>query len=121
LLEIGIPRIGTIALIDPTVSAQVGLQPSQIKLIKAVCSDFAKRDEDVSAMIANAIDKIPEPKPGADRKSYDKKCAEVAAMYNGERQRISREKQEADKKAIAILTPAQQAKWLDLAGAIKKN
>jgi len=119
LLQIGVPRIGSIALIDPSISTQVGLEPGQVKQIEKICRDFAKRDEDVSAMIANAIDEIPEPKPGADRKKYEKKCAEVAAMYEGERQRIAREKAEADKKALALLSPTQKAKWLDLAGPVK--
>jgi hypothetical protein len=40
-------------------------------------------------------------------------------MYNGERQRIARERAEADKKALEVLTAPQKSKWLDLAGTVK--
>jgi len=73
----------------------------------------------VSAMIANAIIEIPEPKPGADRAAYDKKRMSVAAMYDGERNRIAREKIQDEKKLLALMTSAQQAKWLDLAGPVR--
>lgn len=121
LLQIGVPRIGTVALIDPAVSEEVGLEAGQVTKIKALCEDVAKKDEDVSEMIANAIDQIPVPKPGADRKAYDKKCVQVAAAYNGERQRVAREKAEADKKTLDLLTPTQKTKWLELAGSEKKK
>jgi len=118
LLQSGIPRIGSIALTDPTVVTQVGLQQLQVQKVKEICTAFAKDDEDVSAMIANAVEKIPEPKAGTDRKKYETKCAQVASMYNGERQRIAKEKVDSDKRILALLTPAQRSKWLDLAGPL---
>ena len=121
LLQVGIPRIGFSALVDPAVSTQVGLLPSQVKQITAICKDFAKKDEDVSAMVANAVDQVPEPKPGADRKKYDKKCAEISAMYNGERQRLAKERLEDEKRILGLLTPDQRAKWLDLYGSASKQ
>jgi len=119
ILKIGIPTIGMAALIDPAIYTRVGLTPIQVRKVKDICLDFEKKDQDVSAMIANAIIEIPEPKPGADRAAYDKKRMSVAAMYDGERNRIAREKIQDEKKLLALMTSAQQAKWLDLAGPVR--
>ena len=118
VLQLGVPSIGIMALTDPAISAQVGLAPVEVKKIKEICVGFAKRDEDLSAMIANEVAKVPEPKPGADRAEYEKKRLKVSKMYDGERQRLAREKVAAEKKVLAVMTSAQQAKWLDLAGPV---
>lgn len=116
ILQITIPAIGIRALTDPAIATRVGLSPTQAKKVGDICGAMAKSEEDVSAMVAEAIVKIPLPKPGTDRRVYDKKCAQVSAMYNGERQRLARERADADAKVLALMTPAQQAKWLDLEG-----
>lgn len=119
IYRIGIAQIGFPALTDPTIANQLGLSPAQSKTIKDISLSFQKRDEDVSAMIANAITAIPEPKAGEDRAAYDKKCAETAHAYLGEEQRIQRERVAAEKKVIAVLTVPQREKWNDLSGKSK--
>lgn len=121
ILRIGIPRIGSLALVDPAIAAKVGLSSSQVTKIKSICQDFAKRDEDVSAMIAKAIEEVPEPKTEKERPAYDKRCAKVVDMYNGEKQRIAKERSESDKKVLEVLTPAQQTKWMELFGTAAKK
>ncbi len=116
LLQLGIPAIGSIALIDPAISTRIGLSPAQVKQITQICRAIAKKDEDLSAMIAAAIESVPMPKPGADATKYNFKCAQIAEMYDGERQRVAREKREADQKILAIMTPGQQTKWVRLSG-----
>jgi len=106
---------------DPAISAQVGLTTLQAKKVKQICQEFAKRDEDVSAMIANAVADVPEPKAGEDRAAYEKKRLKVAEAYTGERQRIDREKIAAEKQVAGLMTPAQKAKWLDLSGPVPKR
>ena len=93
----------------------------QVKKIEEINRNLEKDDEDVSAMVANAVVKIPQPKPGADMTEYNKQVNKISSRYDGERQRIEREKIEAQKKVLAVLTPAQQSKWLDLAGPIPKS
>ena len=119
IYRLGVAEIGFPALTDPTIASQLGLTSAQSKSIKDISIAFQKRDEDVSAMIANAITAIPEPKAGEDRATYDKKCAETAHAYLGEEQRIQRERVAAEKKIVAILTPSQREKWTDLSGKAK--
>ena len=116
ILKLGVPEIGVPALLDPTISEQLGLTTAQLKKIRDITFAYQKSDEDVSAMIANAIIAIPEPKVGEDQAAYDKKCSETAKAYEGERQRVHREKIAAEKKVLEILTPTQKTKWEDLAG-----
>ncbi len=119
IYRLGVAEIGFPALADPTIASQLTLSPAQAQSIKDISLAFQKRDEDVSAMIANAITAIPEPKAGEDRTAYDKKCAETAHMYLGEQQRIQRERVVAEKKILAILTVPQRDKWKDLSGKPK--
>ena len=75
-----------------------------------------KEDEDYSAMIANALMAIPEPAPGADRSQYDKKCADTLRTYEGERQRIARDKEDAEHKVLALMSKTQQLRWAAMSG-----
>lgn len=121
ILQLGVQQIGTRALTDSEVGVTVGLTTAQGLKIKEIYRDFDKREDDVNAMVGAALEAIPEPKEGADRTAYDKKYKETNAMYEGERQRIAREKVAAEKKVVGLLTPEQREKWMKLAGPAPKK
>jgi hypothetical protein len=122
ILRLGIQQLGTEALLDPSVVAKLGLDGAQAKRISAIYHAYAKRAEDVDAMEGDAMVAIPQPKAGADQTAYNKKKLDVYASYEGERQRIQREKSAADKKILAVMTPAQSATWIKLSAVpVKKR
>jgi hypothetical protein len=116
LLVIGIHSLGTMALQDGAVDKMLGLNTLQSSKVHEILRTVSKREEDVAAMIGAAMQAVPEPKPDADRKAYDKKTAEVYASYEGERMRLRRERIEADKRVLEAMTTDQKAKWLKMAG-----
>jgi hypothetical protein len=116
LLEVGIPDIGIRALEDPVVSAKLKLSSSQETKIRGIIKAWVKVDDDYSAMIANAIIAIPEPKPGADRAAYEKKCEETLAAYQGERNRIAQQREDSEDKVFSLLSKSQQLDWAKLSG-----
>jgi len=120
LLQIGIPEIGIQALLDPAIITRLALTSAQVQKIGKINASFAKKEEDLSAMIADALLAIPEPKAGADQSAYEQKRQQTSKMYDGERQKVAHEKVIAEKKILAALTPDQRAKWQDLAGIPKK-
>ena len=121
ILQLGIQQLGSEALLDPTIIVKVGLSPVQAHKIAAIYKAVEKRSEDVDAMEGDAVVAIPLPKPGANQKAYEKKKSAVYAKFAGERARIQREKLDADKEILGVMTPNQQETWLGLSAAPAKT
>ena len=111
VLRLGVSQIGTEALSDPTIAAKVALTPAQLKKINALLQGFHKHEDDVEGMVGEAMEKILAPKPEADQTAYEKKKMDVFNSYEGERQRIRKEKLAVDKQIEALLTPGQLLTW----------
>ena len=114
ILKIGIADIGIEAFLDPSIAAQLNLTASQQQKIRGILVGVAKKEEDFSAIVAKAIEAIPEPKAGADRSKYDKACADTVASYEGERLRLLKGKALAERQVVEILANSQKQKWANL-------
>lgn len=121
VLRLGVQKIGTEALTDTSIAQRVGLNPSQANKIASLFRAFNKRQEDVDAMVGVALAAIPEPKTGKDQAAYEEKQKSVTASYEGERQRLRKEKALLNNQVLNILNATQKKVWLHLAAVPTKK
>ena len=120
ILALGIQEVGTDCLSDRGVSQRLNLTSAQSSKIVAILDQRSKKEEDVEAMVGEAIAKIPEPKSSKDSEAYEKKKLSVYASYEGERQRLQHERLASDKVIVAQLTDAQRSIWQRWSASSKK-
>jgi len=121
ILKLGIEEVGTESLTDSLVAHKLALTQDQSAKIKRILAERSKKEEDVEAMEGEALSRIPEPKVGSDTKAYDKKRLDVYTSYEGERQRLQREKISSDHAIVNLLNPKQKKVWADWVGGIEKK
>lgn len=119
LRQIVLQDLGVQAMRIPSIATELGLTPAQLKSMDALYDKLAKQTEDFQALLAQKLEKLPEPNYN-DAESVRKHNAEqmrILKTLDPQAKALMAAEEKADADAVALLTAEQKAKWKAMLGA----